>query len=165
MLISTYPNLTKLLIFVSQTTLLKVRSLKILCYQYRYLLLMKLESELDPRKAGLDGLCPKVLKLSHLVIASSLTVILRWLPRVLFSYNRIYRDQTLSARITREMFVGSYNKIFHIQSWKHCFCRCFCVSTHNKDDSSILQSFVFPSSSSTCFKSVLKQFLGAFYVQ
>ena len=35
---------------------------------------------------------------------------------VLFSYNRIYRDQTLSARITRGMFVASYNKIFHIQS-------------------------------------------------
>ena len=30
---------------------------------------------------------------------------------VLFSYNRIYRDQTLSARITRGMFVASYNKI------------------------------------------------------
>ena len=29
---------------------------------------------------------------------------------VLFSYNRIYRDQTLSARITRGMFVASYNK-------------------------------------------------------
>ena len=41
---------------------------------------------------------------------------LRWLPRVLFSYNRIYRDQTLSARITRGMFVGSYNRILHIQS-------------------------------------------------
>ena len=41
---------------------------------------------------------------------------LRWLPRVLFSYNRIYRDQTLFARITRGMFVASYNKIFHIQS-------------------------------------------------
>ena len=27
---------------------------------------------------------------------------------VLFSYNRIYRDQTLSARITRGMFVASY---------------------------------------------------------
>ena len=38
---------------------------------------------------------------------------LRWLPMVLFSYNRIYRDQTLSARITRGMFVASYNKIFH----------------------------------------------------
>ena len=37
-----------------------------------------------------------------------------------------------------------------------------CVSTHNKDDSSSLQSFVFPSSSIRCFKSVLKQFLGAF---
>ena len=78
---------------------------------------------------------------------------------VLFSYNRIYRDQTLSTRITRGMFVASYNKIFHIQS---CFCRYFCVSTHNKDDSSSLQSFVFPSSSIRCFKSVLKQFLGAF---
>ena len=33
---------------------------------------------------------------------------------VLLSYNRIYRDQTLSARITRAMFVASYNKIFHI---------------------------------------------------
>ena len=42
--------------------------------------------------------------------------VLRWLPMVLFSYNRIYRDQTLSARITRGMFVASYNKIFHIQS-------------------------------------------------
>ena len=28
---------------------------------------------------------------------------------VLFSYNRIYRDQTLSARIMRGMFVASYN--------------------------------------------------------
>ena len=28
---------------------------------------------------------------------------------VLFSYNGIYRDQTLSARITRGMFVASYN--------------------------------------------------------
>ena len=49
---------------------------------------------------------------------------------VLFSYNRIYRDQTraliyiyisaldqtLSARITRGMFVASYDKLFHIQS-------------------------------------------------
>ena len=77
---------------------------------------------------------------------------------VLFSYSRIYRDQTLSARITRGVFVASYNKIFHIQSCKHCFC----VSTHNKDDSSSLESFVFPSSSIRCFKSVLKQFLGAF---
>ena len=41
---------------------------------------------------------------------------LRWLPMVLFSYNRIYRDQTLSAGITRGMFVASYNEIFHIQS-------------------------------------------------
>ena len=41
---------------------------------------------------------------------------LRWLPMVLFSYNRIYRDQTLSALITRGMFVAIYNKIFHIQS-------------------------------------------------
>ena len=32
---------------------------------------------------------------------------------VLFSYNRIYRDQTLSARITRGMFVASYNKIYY----------------------------------------------------
>ena len=37
-------------------------------------------------------------------------------PMILFSYNRIYRDQTLSARITRGMFVASYNKNFHIQS-------------------------------------------------
>ena len=41
---------------------------------------------------------------------------LRWLPMVLFSYNWIYRDQTLSTRITRGMFVTSYNKIFHIQN-------------------------------------------------
>ena len=41
---------------------------------------------------------------------------LRWLPMVLFSYNPIYRDQTLSARITRGMFVACYNKIFRIQS-------------------------------------------------
>ena len=34
--------------------------------------------------------------------------------------------------------------------------------THKKDNSSSLQSFVFPSSSIRCFKSVLKQFLGAF---
>ena len=34
---------------------------------------------------------------------------------VLFSYSRIYRDQTLSARITHGMFVASYNKIFYIQ--------------------------------------------------
>ena len=33
---------------------------------------------------------------------------------VLFSYNRIYRDQTLSARITRGMFVASY---IEITSW------------------------------------------------
>ena len=45
---------------------------------------------------------------------SNLLKRLRWLPMVLFSYNRIYRDQTLSARITRGMFVASYNKIFHI---------------------------------------------------
>ena len=31
---------------------------------------------------------------------------------VLFSYTRIYRDQTLSARITRGMFLASYNKFF-----------------------------------------------------
>ena len=30
----------------------------------------------------------------------------------LFSYNRVYRDQTLSARITRGMFVASYKIIF-----------------------------------------------------
>ena len=29
------------------------------------------------------------------------TINLRWLPMVLFSYNPIYRDQTLSARITK----------------------------------------------------------------
>ena len=33
---------------------------------------------------------------------------LRWPPMVLFSYNRIYRDQTLPARITHGMFVASY---------------------------------------------------------
>ena len=97
-----------------------------------------------------------------IVLLINLNKDLRWLPMVLFSYNRIYRDQTLSARITRGMFVASYNKIFHIQSWKHCFCRYFCVSTHKKDGSSSLQSFVFPSSSIRCFKSVLKQFLGPF---
>ena len=32
----------------------------------------------------------------------------RRLPTVWFSYNRIYIDQTLPARITRGMFVGSY---------------------------------------------------------
>ena len=32
----------------------------------------------------------------------------------------------------------------------------------SQDDSSSLQSLVFPSSSISCFKSVLKQFLGAF---
>ena len=46
----------------------------------------------------------------------TIKVNLRWLPMVLFSYNRIYRDQTLFARITRGMFVASYNIIFHIQS-------------------------------------------------
>ena len=64
---------------------------------------------------------------------------------VLFSYNRIYRDQTLSALITRGMFVASYNKIFHIQSLGSPIV--IVVSTHKKDDSSCLQSFVFPSSS------------------
>ena len=44
------------------------------------------------------------------------TFCLRWIPMVLFSYNWIYRDETLSARITRGMFVDCYNKIFHIQS-------------------------------------------------
>ena len=33
---------------------------------------------------------------------------LRRLPTVWFSYNRIYRDQTLPARITRGVFVGSH---------------------------------------------------------
>ena len=41
---------------------------------------------------------------------------------------------------------------------KTIFCRCFCVSTHNKNASSSLQSFVFPSSSSRCFISVFRCF-------
>ena len=81
---------------------------------------------------------------------------------VLFSYNRIYRDQTLFARITRGMFVASYKTFQSIQIKNNCFCRCLCVSTYNKNASSSLESFVFPSSNSRCFKSVLKQFLGAF---
>ena len=50
---------------------------------------------------------------------------------VLFSYNRIYRDQTLSARITRGMFVASYNKFFIFKVENIVFADMF-VSLHSK---------------------------------
>ena len=50
---------------------------------------------------------------------------------VLFSYNRIYRDQTLSARITRGMFVASYNKFFTFKVENIVFADMF-VSLHSK---------------------------------
>ena len=63
---------------------------------------------------------------------------------VLFRYNRIYRDQTFSARIMRGMLVAGYKsvhvfKVFKIQKrGGSCFCRGFCVPTHNKNASSLL---------------------------
>ena len=57
-------------------------------------------------------ICMKPFEMKNFSVQYNLS----WLPMVLFSYNRIYRDQTLSARITRGMFVASYDKIFHIQS-------------------------------------------------
>ena len=50
---------------------------------------------------------------------------------VLFSYNRIYRDQTLSARITRGMFVASYNKFFKFKVENIVFADMF-VFLHTK---------------------------------
>ena len=50
---------------------------------------------------------------------------------VLFSYNRIYRDQTLSARITRGMFVASYYKFFTFKVENIVFADMF-VFLHTK---------------------------------
>ena len=51
---------------------------------------------------------------------------------VLFSYNRIYRDQTLSAQITHEMFVASYNKFFTFKVENIVFADMFDLFLHTK---------------------------------
>ena len=55
---------------------------------------------------------------------------------VLFGYNWIYRDQTFSARITREMFVPGYKRVskkkFKVKrSGESCLCRGFFVPAQN----------------------------------
>ena len=50
---------------------------------------------------------------------------------VLFSYNQIYRDQTLSARITRGMFMASYKKFFTFKVENIVFADIF-VFLHTK---------------------------------
>ena len=50
---------------------------------------------------------------------------------VLFSYKRIYRDQTLSARITRGMFVASYNTFITFKVENIVFADMF-VFLHTK---------------------------------
>ena len=54
---------------------------------------------------------------------------------VLFSYYRIYRDQRLSARITRGIFVASYEG--KVNKRRELFLPRFCVPTHNKNGSSL----------------------------
>ena len=58
---------------------------------------------------------------------------------VLFSYSRIYRDQRLSARITRGIFVASCKgKVFlKANKRRELFLPRFCVPTHNKNGSSL----------------------------
>ena len=46
---------------------------------------------------------------------------------VLFSYSRIYRDQRLSARITRGIFVASYKG--KVNKWRELFLPRFCDPT------------------------------------
>ena len=53
-----------------------------------------------------EDLCILKFAYDFIYLFIIITTRLRWLPMVLFSYNRIYRDQTLSARITRGMFVA-----------------------------------------------------------
>ena len=75
----------------------------------------------------------------------------RRLPTVWFSYNWLYRDQTLSARITRGCSRPAIKllKVFNFKN--NYFCRCFRLSTHKKNTSSSLQSFMFLGSSGMCF--------------
>ena len=100
----------------------------------------------DSKKAGKKTYC-------HLPICD-----LRWLPMVLFSYNRIYRDQTLSARITRGMFVASFNKFFIFKVENIVFADVF-VFLHTTKTTVL-------SYNRLCFQvqvvRALKQFLGAF---
>ena len=52
---------------------------------------------------------------------------------VLFSYSRIYRDQRLSARITREIFVASYKSMLKSkQAARVAFAKVLCSYTQQK---------------------------------
>ena len=62
---------------------------------------------------------------------------------VLFSYYRIYRDQTLSARITRGMFVASYKIFQSIQSRKQMFLPMFLCFYAKQKGQFFLSSVIF----------------------
>ena len=56
---------------------------------------------------------------------------------VLFSYSRMYRDQRLTARITRGILVASYKSIKSKQAGgESCFYQGF-VFLHNKNGSTL----------------------------
>ena len=75
----------------------------------------------------------------------SLNKDLRWLPRVCSVTTRfieIRRCPRVSAMECSWPAIKLF-KVFKVRN--NCFCRYFCVSTHNKSTSSSLQSFVFAS--------------------
>ena len=57
---------------------------------------------------------------------------LRRLPTIWFSYNRIYTDQTLPARVTRECSWAAINLFKAFNFNNNYFCRYFRVSTDKK---------------------------------